>query len=186
MKAGQKKTKNGLSVIIREATADDAEELVEFVELISGESNFLSMGPGEFGVSVEEERKILEARRESKDQVYMVACIDGAIVGSLGFTAGRRPRTRHCGSLGISVKKAFWGVGVGTLLMDALFDWSAAQGEIRKINLYVRTDNLRAIRLYEKKGFKIEGTVSKEVCIDGSYYDCHVMGIFWGEAVPQQ
>jgi RimJ/RimL family protein N-acetyltransferase len=181
MKAIQKKTKNGHSVIIREATAEDAGELVEFVELISGESNFLSMGPGEFGVSVEEERKILEERRKSEDQVYMVACIDGAIVGSLGFSAGRRPRTRHSGALGISVKKAFWGVGVGSLLMDALFDWSVAQGEIKKINLYVRTENVRAIGLYEKKGFEIEGTVSKEVCIDGSYYDCHLMGIFLEE-----
>ncbi len=181
MKEIEKKTKNGLSVIIREAKPEDARELVNYVESSSGESDFLSFGPGEFGISVEEERKFLQEYKESEYKVYLLACINGAIVGSLSFSAGDRKRTRHCGEFGMTVRKDFWGVGVGSHLMDALFDWSLAQGEIKKINLYVRTDNVRAIRLYEKKGFVIEGTVSKEVCIEGNYYDCHVMGMFLGD-----
>jgi RimJ/RimL family protein N-acetyltransferase len=48
---------------------------------------------------------------------------------------------------------------------------------VKKINLRVRTDNQRAIRLYERKGFGIEGTSRKEILLDGSYFDHHWMGL---------
>jgi RimJ/RimL family protein N-acetyltransferase len=41
----------------------------------------------------------------------------------------------------------------------------------------VRTDNERAIRLYEGKGFVYEGTMRKEFFVDGRYYDLHWMGL---------
>ena len=40
----------------------------------------------------------------------------------------------------------------------------------------VRTDNRRAIVLYERKGLRVEGTVSKEMLVDDVYYDNLLMG----------
>jgi RimJ/RimL family protein N-acetyltransferase len=62
-------------------------------------------------------------------------------------------------------------------MVDALVDWARATGFVTKINLRVRTDNPRAIALYKRKGFVIEGTISREMFLDGKYYSHHWMGL---------
>ncbi|HBG38418.1 MAG TPA: N-acetyltransferase, partial [Clostridiaceae bacterium] len=80
------------------------------------------------------------------------------------------------GELGIAVLKQFWGIGVGNFLMDYLFKWINSNGIIKKVDLSVREDNINAINLYIKWGFKIEGRISKGLYINGKYYDLYNMG----------
>jgi RimJ/RimL family protein N-acetyltransferase len=77
----------------------------------------------------------------------------------------------------MSVRKQYWGLGIGSLMLDTLIEWARANQIVKKINLRVRTDNQRAIRLYERKGFVIEGTSRKEILFYGSYFDHHWMGL---------
>ena len=77
----------------------------------------------------------------------------------------------------MSVRKQYWGLGIGSLMLDTLIAWAQDTQIVKKINLRVRTDNQRAIRLYERKGFVIEGTSRKEILLDGSYFDHHWMGL---------
>jgi RimJ/RimL family protein N-acetyltransferase len=76
----------------------------------------------------------------------------------------------------MSVLQSYWGLGVASALIDALLEWAGATRIVTKLNLRVRTDNQRAIALYERKGFRIEGTLTKDVFVDGSYYDNLLMG----------
>ena len=46
-----------------------------------------------------------------------------------------------------------------------------------KINLRVRTDNKRAILLYERRGFVKEAKIRKEIFIDGQFYDHYWMSL---------
>jgi RimJ/RimL family protein N-acetyltransferase len=62
-------------------------------------------------------------------------------------------------------------------MLDALIEWARGTGIVTKINLRVRTDNRRAIRLYESKEFEIEGTIRRDIRVDGAYFDHHVMGL---------
>lgn len=170
------KLKNGAALLIREAAADDARAVLEYVEAVSGESDFLAFGPGEFELGETAERDVLQRYADSANQLYLLGLVDGAVAAALIFSASQRPRLRHCGELGMSVRKRYWGLGVSSRMLDALIDWAKA-GEIRKLNLRVRTDNARAIRLYEKKGFKLEGTIRREMFLAGTYYDNHCMGL---------
>jgi len=77
----------------------------------------------------------------------------------------------------MSVRKQYWGLGIGSLMLDTLIDWARHTQIVKKINLRVRTDNQRAILLYERKGFAKEGTIHKEILLDGSYFDHHWMGL---------
>ena len=77
----------------------------------------------------------------------------------------------------MSVRKDHWGLGIGSLMLDALLDWAKQSGIVTKINLRVRTDNERAIRLYTSKGFAMEGTIHRAVFLDGQYFDHHCMGL---------
>jgi RimJ/RimL family protein N-acetyltransferase len=77
----------------------------------------------------------------------------------------------------MSVRKQYWGFGIGSLMLDALIGWARDIQIVKKINLRVRTDNQRAILLYKRKGFVIEGTIHKEILLDGKYFDHHWMGL---------
>lgn len=170
-------TKEGRPILIREAVSEDAGDLVAYVEQISGESDFLGFGPGEFGISVEEEEGILEDYRRSENKLYLIAKIADEIVGTISYEAGSRPRMVHCCGIGMSVRQDHWNQGVGSALLDELVKRCQSGGVIKKINLRVRTDNERAIHLYKKKGFKLEGTITMDTCVDGRYYDHHLMGL---------
>jgi RimJ/RimL family protein N-acetyltransferase len=115
--------------------------------------------------------------QRSTNKFYALGLIDGEIVSSLSFSAGSRPRIQHTGEFGMSVRKEFWGLGIGSAMLDTLIELARASGIIFKINLRVRTDNQRAIKLYERKGFVREGTISKEILLDSKYYDHHWMGL---------
>jgi len=109
--------------------------------------------------------------------LFLVATRDGEIVGSLAFAGGARPRVRHAGEFGISVVQSCWGEGIGRALIETLLAWATAGGIVRKVNLRVRVDNVRAIGLYERFGFVVEGRVSRTFrSEDGALLDSVMMG----------
>ena len=169
--------KNGLKLIIREARPQDAADLISYVNKTGSDSNFLSYGPGEFEITEEEEKKILQRFFDTENHLYIIGLIDGKIVASLSFSARRRPRIRHKGEFGMAVDKEYWGLGIGSLVIDELIHWAKETGIITKINLRVRPDNKRAVQLYERKGFVHEGRISRDMVIDGVYYDSCCMGL---------
>ena len=169
--------KDGRELAIREAEPDDAAMVVERLEVVSGESDFLSFGPGEFGIGVDEEAEFFRDHQASDNKIYLLGLVDGVLVSGLNFAGGPRPRIRHSGEFGIWVQKEFWFLGVGSYMVDALLDWARETGIVTKINLLVRSDNERAIDLYRRKGFAIEGTIKKDALIDGIYYDHVAMGL---------
>jgi putative acetyltransferase len=77
--------------------------------------------------------------------------------------------------LGMAVPKRFQGKGVGTALMQALVDLADKWLPVTRIELTVFTDNERAIGLYKRFGFEIEGTHRAYALRDGKYVDTHAM-----------
>jgi RimJ/RimL family protein N-acetyltransferase len=77
----------------------------------------------------------------------------------------------------MSVRKEYWGLGIGSLMLDTLIDWARATQIVTKVNLRVRTDNQRAIQLYRNKGFVIEGTIRREIRLNDQYFDTYWMGL---------
>jgi RimJ/RimL family protein N-acetyltransferase len=169
--------KDGRALLIRRAAVEDARPLLEYIHSIGAESDFLTFGLGEFEVTLAEEEKFVQDCLQSDNRLYLLALLGETIAGTLFFTGGRRPRIRHSGELGMTVRKQYWGLGIGGLLLDTLIDWAKRGGIIRKIDLRVRTDNSRAIALYERKGFVREGTLRRQIFLDGRYYDHYWMGL---------
>lgn len=177
MKPLQHQLADGRVLVIRQAVGDDACAVLDYVERISGESDFLSFGPGEFELTEPEEADFLRRCCASGNQLYILGLLDDTIVSALAFCGGRRSRVRHRGEFSLSVRKPYWGLGIGSLMLAALIAWARGTRIVNKINLRVRTDNQRAIRLYERQGFVIEGTIRREILLNGSYFDHHWMGL---------
>jgi RimJ/RimL family protein N-acetyltransferase len=73
--------------------------------------------------------------------------------------------------------KEFWGKGYGTDAMTTLISFIFAQMNINKIRLTCYSFNDRAIKSYEKCGFKVEGVLRQEMFKDGKYHDKIAMGV---------
>jgi L-phenylalanine/L-methionine N-acetyltransferase len=124
--------------------------------------------------SVEQWRKRLAEPPEGL--VSLVACVESEVVGQLSLqTFPTRPRRRHVGHVGMAVRDDWQGKGAGTALMQAAVDLADKWLNLTRLELEVYTDNEPAIRLYEKFGFTIEGTLAQHSFRDGRYVDSHLM-----------
>lgn len=171
------KFKNGDEYEIRSANVSDAKAMLEYLDTIAGESNNLTFGEGEVGITLESEENFISSTIDAKDKYFIVAVKDGEIIGNLNFSSGARPRLRHVGLLGVSVLKKYWGNGVASELIKDLIEWANNNDVITKLNLEVKEDNEKAIELYKKLGFEIEGKTSRSFYIDGKYYSSYYMGL---------
>lgn len=97
------------------------------------------------------------------------------IIGTAGLGIGANPRTRHSGGIGIMVHADYQRQGVGTKLMEALLDVADNWLMLVRVELTVFVDNERAIALYQKLGFEIEGTKRAAAIRNGRYMDEYMM-----------
>jgi putative acetyltransferase len=106
----------------------------------------------------------------------LVAYVDNEIVGHLGLhTFPNKPRRRHAGQIGMAVHDDWQGKGVGSALMQAAVDLADKWLNLHRLELEVYTDNAPALRLYEKFGFSVEGTLVRYAFRDGQYVDAYQM-----------
>jgi putative acetyltransferase len=114
---------------------------------------------------------------EPDDGLYsLVACVGGAVVGSLGLsTSQRSPRRRHAADVGMAVHDDWHGRGVGSALLHAAIDLADNWLNLTRLELTVFTDNERAIALYERRGFVVEGRLRDYAFRDGELVDAYAM-----------
>jgi L-phenylalanine/L-methionine N-acetyltransferase len=106
----------------------------------------------------------------------LLACVEDEIVGQLGLhTFPNHPRRRHAGQIGMAVRDDWHGKGAGTALMRAAVDLADKWLNLMRLELDVYTDNEPAIRLYQKFGFVIEGTLVDYAYRDGQFVDTYTM-----------
>ena len=110
--------KNGEVLVIREAQKEDAAGLLEYVDKIAGETDYMTFGLGEFNMSLEDEEKFLVNCIETSNQLFIVAEAAGTIIGNLSFKGGERPRILHAGEVGVTLLKKYWGSGIGSALFE--------------------------------------------------------------------
>ena len=160
---------------IRRAEAADAAALLEYLKIIGGETENLSFGPEGVPLSREEEEAYLRAQSGSSDNAQYLAKVNGEIIGTASLN--RKPnRMRHRGEFGISLKKAWWGCGAASALAEAILAFARENG-FEQLNLEVRGDNARAIRLYEKLGFRKLCTFPAFFKIGGEPVDFDLMNL---------
>jgi L-phenylalanine/L-methionine N-acetyltransferase len=120
-----------------------------------------------------------ESCAPGKTDLPLAAEVHGEVVGSAGLhPVGPALRRRHALTLGISVAPEAQGRGVGSALMAAMCEYADNWAGALRIELTVYTDNVRAIGLYRKFGFEIEGTFRGYALRDGRFADAHAMARF--------
>jgi len=167
--------KNGQMLTMRGPAPADADIMMEYLQKVGGESDNLLFGEGEFHLSLEEEAEYIENLLYNPDAHYVLAFIGDGLVGTSQIRCLGKSRNCHNAELGISVRKAHWGKGVGTAMMEEMLRFAREHGGIKNVHLGVRADNVNAIRLYDKFGFVIAGVHRDYFCINGEYFDEYLM-----------
>jgi RimJ/RimL family protein N-acetyltransferase len=171
------KLKNGEVLVVRSPDVADAAAMLKFVNSVAGETDFLTFGENEFNKTEAEEVDAIQKNKKSDNQIFIIAEINGELVGVLNVSADEKSRLKHIGVFGVSVRKTDWSKGIGTALIQTMLTWVKDSKIIRKINLSVIANNESAIKLYEKFGFEKEGLIKRDLCVDGKFYDAYAMGI---------
>ena len=164
------------NIIIRNVSVEDAKSMIEYVNIISSESDNLTYGSGEFNFTVEQEQKYILSMNNNPLNLFILATINDEIVSIAQIQSNKKIRLSHLGQIALSVKQKYWRKGIGNQMMITLIDW-AKNNNFKKLNLEVTTTNEGAISLYKKHDFTIEGTNRRSMMIKGNYIDTYYMGL---------
>jgi RimJ/RimL family protein N-acetyltransferase len=74
-------------------------------------------------------------------------------------------------------EREYWGKGYGTDAMNLLTRYAFMELNLHRVSLGVHSYNTRALRCYEKAGFRTEGAIRGETFREGRRSDDIYMGI---------
>lgn len=146
--------KTGEKAVFRAPTTEDASAMLDYLRTVVAETEFLLRTPEDPLPDLESEKRFLENAAAGEGSVMIVCEMDGIVVGNCSMNRGRHVKDRHRAEIGIALRQAYWGRGIGTAMFQELIriakEWGLEQMELAFIE-----GNDRGRALYEKMGFQI-------------------------------
>ena len=118
-----------------------------------------------------------DALQREDDRMLLAVWINDRPIGSIGVNrVSPHIKMRHRAQFGISIERAYWNMGLGTILIKEALEAARKMG-CEQVELGVYSDNERARALYRKLGFEEWGVVRNAYRLkDGAYCDEIMMG----------
>ncbi|MBU7474761.1 GNAT family N-acetyltransferase [Lactiplantibacillus pentosus] len=149
-------------VDVRPAEVTDAAQLLALLAQLGRESNTFTVDDGIEELSETDEAEQIERISGTTTNVIFVAVLGDRLIGvstvqaSTDFSAAQ-------GEVGVAVLKEFWGMGLGTALVEEILDWARNYSSFERLVLTVQLRNTRAAKLYQHLGFENCTATSYEV-----------------------
>ena len=180
MRYGSRMTK--LAVTIRLARIEDAPLLARAEREIARAPGFLASRPAEL-VDERFAQKIAALAGADHGR-YVVAEVDGQVVGHALLDPLTLAATRHVTHLNLVVHPGWQRRGVGRQLLEHVIAWARSAPAVEKIELHVRSSNSVAQALYRKVGFTEVGRWRRRLKLGpGQYLDDVAMELWVGPDV---
>ncbi len=164
-----------MDIRIKSGEPEDAAGILDCLLGTLAERVWLDRDETEVGISDPEVLKDKISKFKPDKSIYIVASHGAKVVGFILLLRGHLHSTMHSADFGMSILPAYREQGIGTLLVQEAINW-AGQYNIEKLYCCTFHTNHRAIRLYEKMGFSLEGTRQKQYKIAGNYVDQLLFG----------
>jgi RimJ/RimL family protein N-acetyltransferase len=159
---------------IRSITLDDAEKYLVLLKRLDEETSFMLFEPGERKTTIDTQRQQIQKLLEDSRSIILVCEEHERLVGFIAGLGGNVARNRHSMYIVIGILQEYAGNGIGTMLFERLEHWARERG-FHRLELTVMTHNERAIRLYKKMGFEVEGVKKHSLFVNGEYVDEYYM-----------
>jgi len=168
---------NKKEITIRELNQKDIKEAKKFQDFYSSliEENakiLMNKKP-----SLKEQKEKLEdilKQKRKKLTIFLVVENRGRIIAITNVHLGRG-RQNHVGDLGITIRKSYRGIGLGSYLMKKIIKLAKKELKVKILRLNVFPNNRPAINLYKKHGFKKFGRIPDQFQDRGKLVDEIVM-----------
>ena len=79
--------KDGRAGILRSVEVRDAQNMIEYLRIVSSQTPFLLRNEDEVTYTVEAEEQLLENKRNTPREIMMVAEVEGIIAGNCGIVS---------------------------------------------------------------------------------------------------
>jgi ribosomal protein S18 acetylase RimI-like enzyme len=151
------------SITIREVRLSDAPHThALMLRTLAEPGVHLISAPDEFTFTIEDERRFIYEHLMTANSCWFVAEAhlgmgQVALVGMVSCRGHARAAAAHGTKLGITVAAGWRDRGIGGRLLGAAADWARANPLIKRVELNVMATNARAIHLYQKYGYVVEG-----------------------------
>lgn len=107
--------------------------------------------------------------------VYRAIVVDDRIVGNISVE--RKPDIFHIdGEIGYMILPEYYSRGIATEAVASICSTAFFELSLRRISAVVIADNKASIRVLEKNGFELEGTMHRAATKNGNIYDICLMG----------
>lgn len=139
---------------IRKARIGDAAALFAIAREVSKVPGFLTKEPNEI--------RIKDVRSDLKQLIagpgcYYVAEHKNQLIGYGLLSPLPSQAMSHVFRLTVVVVPAQINRGVGSRLLQTLLEWAVKDPKVEKIEMTIRAGNQRALHVYQKFGFSVEG-----------------------------
>lgn len=166
---------------LREAVYEDAAKIMDLKHELATEPNlpvYLQLSE-----TVAEECQHMHPYLESPNSNIMLAqTLDGRLIGMAYVAGGSLDVTRHMADIHrVAIHRDFRGMGLGEALMCAVIDWAQANAMLKRLELELFVGNKRALNLYRKLGFVVQGRRNRSYFINDEYIDVYMMMRFVSE-----
>lgn len=174
---GEMKLHTGKKVRLRAIREEDLDTIVR----IWMDNSLLASDKIPYPLELEEVREYLKKiRSDGNGYIFAVETLaDHSMIGTINVS-GINWHHRYA-YVGISLDSELHNRGCGTDAMEILLRFIFEEMNLHKVKLEVFEFNPRAIRVYEKCGFRQEGRLREEIFRYGRYHDVLVMGLLQEE-----
>ncbi|WP_412030343.1 GNAT family N-acetyltransferase [Deinococcus yunweiensis] len=160
----------------------EIEDLDRFYAMRNDEDAIRSLGGYSAGMSKKAATEWLIARGSpGRDLIFMIIHPESGLIGHVGlYEIDHRIRM---GEFAILIgDKNYWGRGIGESATRFMINYGFDNLNLNRVQLEVLSTNQRAIKLYERVGFTLEGTRRQVQYKDGQYIDSHLMSVLRNDA----
>lgn len=145
--------RDGRSAVLRSPRLSDAQAMLSMMRDTAGETEFLLRYPEECCMTVAMEEDFILQQNNAADSMMILCEVDGTLAGSSQVRFHPLMKTCHRAEIAIAIRQAFWRLGIGTALIEAMAEAARQRGAML-LELEVIQSNARARALYEKLGFQ--------------------------------
>lgn len=147
-------------------------EYIEFVRKVRNDPRVNKYLFTDSHISKEEQEKWYKKQQRDKKNLVFIAFADVPVgycqVKNIDYV------NRSC-DLGFSIAPQYQNRGYGTILVKELIKYVTEKLNLHHLYLELFADNEKAIRLYERCGFRNEGILRDKVYKNGRFQDVMVM-----------
>lgn len=157
---------------IKKVVEKDAEKFLELLMNLDKESSFMMYEEGERSKSIKEIEKII--KYINSNGIILAIEKDKQLIGYISAERGGYRRIKHSAYIVIGILENFHGMGLGKKLMKSINAW-AEEKKLIRLELTVLKENERAVNLYKKSGYEIEGLRKSSMKVEATLKDEYYM-----------